>query len=280
MNKRQAKKKEKKSLQAKLLKQGQDPKKVKKQTQKQLKTSISQTEKKQKRKSQSDATYRKKTDYLLSQNIPLEGLTKTQINSIKIKDIESGNVTPNNYSFLKGRLFDYNTVHKLKGDKRLYFAYRDYSQNHSFEECLTEFSRMSDKQLLEKFIHVAELKPTYTKRKMDKDNISSSGKAGDYLFYYSTQDNIALYNKDVWKENSKPPKKVKVHPGDYQGYQVLKSNGRVSIDEVTPRKLMEVGCAMMYNITEWNRVAFYKNYYSMIKKEIPEFAERLPKPLN
>ena len=280
MNKRQAKKKEKKSLQAKAIKQGQDPKKVKKQTQKQHKTSISQTEKKQKRKLQRDVTYKKKTDYLLSQNIPLEGLTKTQINSIKIKDIESGNVTPNNYSFLAGRLFDYNTIHKLKGDKRLYFAYRDFSQNRSFEEILKDYESMSNTKLYEKFCHIAELKPTYTKRKTGKDNVSSSGSAGDFKFLYSKQENIEKFNNQTRKENRKPPKKVKAHGGDYSGYQVLKSHGRVSIDEVTPRKLMEVGCAMMYNITEWDRVAFYKNYYSMIKKEIPEFAERLPKPLN
>ena len=285
-NKRQKKKIEKRRLQNKVVAQtGKKEKEVQKYSYKQLDTIVSQNNKKAHKKKQRNLTYKKKTDFLLSHNIPIEGLTKTQINKIKISDIESGNVNINNYPFLKGRIFDFNEPKVLSENKRLYFAYRDYSQNKDFKGILSEYSGMTDQQLLKEFNRLAKLKPTFRKTKKKKSDSNTplnetSGQAGTYKFMYNTQDGIEIFHNDTKKENRKKPKKAREHGGEFKGYQVLKSNGRVSIDTASPRKILEVGCGIMSSVTEWDRVAFYKQYHKMIEKEFPELCELIPKPLN
>lgn len=287
-NKRQKKKIEKRQLQNKVVAQtGKKEKEVRKYSYKQLDTIVSQNNKKAHKKKQRDLTYKKKTDFLLSHNIPIEGLTKTQINKIKISDIEKGNVSVQNYPFLKGRVFDFRESKVLSGDRRLYFAFRDYSENKDFAHILEEYAILPNNALLKEFNRLATLKPTYRKTKKKKKRSSSneplndtSGQAGTYLFHYGTQEAIELFHNQTKRENRRKLKKAREHGGEFKGYQVLKSNGRVSIDTASPRKILEVGCAIMSSVTEWDRVAFYKQYHRMIVKEFPELAEMIPKPLN
>lgn len=274
-NKRQRKKQHKKQLEKKIVTLNIPEKEIKQYSYNTLVSIAEKEEKKKKNKQQRLARRNKKIKALHDKGLNPFDFSVKEIDSIKIKDVEKGNFNKGNYpAFFDKKLttFDFNTPYKLKNGERMYFAFRDFSGEMDFNEILKEFSNMTDTQLLDRLEQIATLRPSYK-----KGSNNSNGSAGDYKFLCQDQEDIETMSMEVYNTNRR--KKTKEHTGDYKGFQVLKNGRRVSYDTVTPRKLMIVANAIMHNVTELDRLAFYESFYSSVSRHIPDFAELLPNPL-
>ena len=214
-------------------------------------------------------------------------ISDRQIDSINLKDIESGRINRENYPFLYyNTKFDFDKVYRLKNGKRMYIAFRDYQGELDIEDAMREFSRYSNDELLTFLEGIVETPPSYQKGIKG----SSSGKAGAFKFVVAQQNVINIFNNETYNESRKYKRrkesadkgkrrsKRQQYKGDNVGFQVIKDGARVSHDEVTPRNLLIMANAICYNVTEQDRVAFYKRFYTDITRSVPDMAEVLPKP--
>ena len=282
-SKRQRKKQEKKRLQKQVLSFGYNPKQAEQLSYKSLlNISRKEEQKQQKRKRAKDSKNklrRRKAEYLESHGISLEGLTLKQIDAIKVKDIENG-VKPIRSGDKIG-YFDFDKVYTLKDGKRFYFAYCDLSGERSFEEIIDEFSSLTNEQLLKRLEYIVN-QPTTYQRGSKRNGVpasGSSGKAGTYKFVSAEQSVIEMFNRQNYNEKRRKPKsKRKTHKGGYKGFQVLKNGSRNSFDKVTPRNLLIIANAILYNIMETERKPFYNRFYIEVQKHMKDFSKLLPKP--
>lgn len=216
-------------------------------------------------------------------------ISDKQIDSIKLKDIESGRISRENYPFLYyNTKFNFDKVYRLPDNKRLYVAFRDFQGELDIEDAMREFSRYSNDELLTFLEGIAETPPSYQKGVSG----SSSGRAGAYKFVMADQEVIKMFNQESYNETRKDKRALKAQQtgkaqrkkrrqhfkGDTVGYQVIKDGNRVSHDEVTPRNLLIMANAIMYNVTEQDRTAFYRRFYTDITRSVPDMLEVLPKP--
>lgn len=246
----------------------------------------------QRRKLQRQNRITQKRFYLDSIGIPgalQRGVfTDRQIDHIKQKDIELGRVNRTNYPELFREMgFDYDQIYDLKNNERMFIAFRDYQGEVDIETELRRFSKESNGSLLDGLEAIVNTPPTY--RKGGKG--ASSGKAGDFKFMVADQETLLVFNKEAKKETAKDKRRLANQSkaskrklkrghfkGDKVGYQVLKDGNRLSYDKVTPRNLLIMANAIMYNVTEKDRITFYNRFYADITKHIPEMLEILPKP--
>ena len=282
-SKRQKKKQQKALLQRQVKAQAKllniDEKQIKKSSFSTLQTLSQKAEKVQKqthRKRRSDSrkqTRLKKQKYLESLGIDIWKLRVKDIDSVKIKDIEKRIVNSSNYPHLFKDSFDFDKVYHLPDNKHFFFAFRDFAGERSLEEILSEYEGLPIDTLLQRLEHIVNMAPTYQKGVRG----TSSGSAGEYKFQCADRGTIQMFNRETYNQNRRKPKRKK-HGGQKQGFQVLKSGRNISIDKVTPRRLLEVVNAFMYNVTEIDRQSFYRNFYSAVSRTMPDFAEILPKP--
>ena len=251
---------------------------------------ITQKEDKRKKRSKAkDDLRQRKKRQLEERGINPYDFTLTKIDSIKIKDFENGNFNRKNYpKFFEG-IFDFDKIYVLKNGERMYFAFRDFAGEKSLDEILAEYEGKNPQVLLDRLKYLASLVPAYTKKRRgsrldDESGRGTNGAGGDYKYTCAKQNVITDQGKDTYQENNrlrKKPKRKEHGKQIYRGFQTLKPNGfNNSTNVVTPRRLLEVMCAFMSNITEWDRVTFYKRIYTDIKKHMPDFADLLPEPLN
>ena len=209
-------------------------------------------------------------------NVMQRGLiSDKKIDSIRLSDIENGTITREKYSFLFYGTFDFNQIYTLKDNQRMYVAFRDYQGELDFAELLQRYSRYTDNELVDGLESIVNTPPTYKKGVTG----SSSGRAGDYKFMVAPQEVIKAFNNENNKKSRRGKNKRRMHSqGEKVGFQVMK-NGRLnSHSEVTPRNLLIMANALMYNITEQERGNFYSRFYTDIIKHIPDMKEILPKP--
>ena len=212
-----------------------------------------------------------------------------KIDSIRLSDIENNTVTREKYPWLFiSSSFDFDKIYKLKNGNRLFVAFRDYQGELDIEEALRDFARYNNGALVDFLENIVNLPSTHQKGVSG----SSSGKAGGYRFMIAPQAVIDVFNKDTYNESRKDKRALKNqgsakakrknkrqhYKGDKVGFQVLKDGQRVSFDKVTPRNLLIMANAIMHNVTEKDRVDFYRRFYDDITKNIPEMMEILPKP--
>ena len=190
-----------------------------------------------------------------------------QIDKIKLKDLH--NLSASDYPFL----FDFNRKYKLKDNKRLYLAFRDYQGEKNLDTLLKEYSRLSNEQLLKRLETLAHTYPTYSK----SSGTGSSGSAGDYRMTWAKQNVISDYQAETYNANRR--RATQKHKGQYKGYQVMKDGRNNSYAEVSARGLLVTMNAFMENITEIDRGIFYRDMYDNIKYHVPELAKILPEPL-
>lgn len=273
-NKRQKKKQKKRQIQQQLSQQNVS---VKKLNYNQLNTLYNEQlekerkayQRKEQKKKRADALRKEKFDYLVKE----KGLNPFDIKSSDLNK---------SWDFIKNiesQLFDFNKVYSFKDNERMYIAFRDFTGEHNIEDILQSLSRLSDEDLMNKLKELVNLSPTYTGRgKKGSKSRESSGRAGDYKFMVAKQQEIALFNTETRNQNRRKNKSHWQHTGDFKGYQTIKSKGRVSFDEYTPRNLLISAIAIMDNVTENDRTAFYNNFHAQIKYHNPQFAEILPEP--
>lgn len=236
-----------------------------------------------KRKQKRERNLNKKKQYLLDNGVDLWGLSDSQINKIKIKDIEENNV--NEYTYPKiykneGMLsFDFNKKYKWKNGQRLFIAYKDYQGEQSLESLLSMYSGMNDKQLLSALKEIALTPLSYGKR-----GDTSSGSAGEAILKVSSksviQGQVMRTLNDNKKNRSKWDKFIQSHKGHKpQDYQFLTdTKGNKSQDTYTPHNLLVLMNALLHNVTENNRASLYSDFYNKMQIHNKEFAALLPKP--
>ena len=283
-NKRIKRKKNKQRLQVELQSKKYDKKELKKQSYNSL-LKIEQKEIKRKKKRETaNKTYKKKTDYLQSIGVDLTGLTVKEIRAIKIKDIDNNNVNQSTYPHLFAkRDINWNKVYKL-GNDGFIIAYRDYSGERSFSDCINDYKKAKVDELLLWLDYIVKLPMSYD----SKTKLGSSGMSGDYKFMFDSTSNLSLFKEAIHQQNKESIKAIKERQKkrgwrasddkQHHGYQMLSSKGDLIINETTPKNLLIIGNAVMYNITEIERKNFYKSYYRMIQKYIPKMLDYIPKP--
>lgn len=241
---------------------------------------------KQRKSRQRKITYEKridrKIDFLESLGINHSHLSKKQIDSIKIKDIQLKNVSHETYPFLFPSTFDYNETRVLPNGNELYFAYLDIAGFQDFEELLKDLEHWSTSRLLARLRELAELRGSYV-----KGSSESNGKAGRYKFMYGQHVSILDQNKDTRKNSreikqEKNKKKWQKHPqGENREWQVLTTKtGRVGISEISGRAFIKIAVAIMDNVTEMERISFYNQFYDAVSRFFPEMLTDIPEPLS
>ena len=216
-------------------------------------------------------------------------ISNKKIDSIKLSDIENGRVNRETYPWLfYDTTFNFDKVYQFKNGKRMFVAFRDYQGELDIEDALNQFSRYSNGELLDFLQGIVETPPTYQRGVSG----SSSGKAGGFRFMVADQGVIEMFNKDAYQQTVKDrrakksqdsgktrrKKRRQQYKGENVGFQVLKDGRRVSYDKVTPRNLLIMANAIMYNVTEQDRLTFYTRFYTDVTKDIPEMIQILPKP--
>lgn len=288
---RKQRQKQKQKQQNKLLKTGLKPSQIQQLSNKEIEqkyTSIVTEERKQNQRKQTRRkqveTRAKKLDFKRN-SLEALGFDRKYATRVKHEDIEAykrgdkNALSRDKYPFLYFGKFDFNTVYSFKNNQRLYVAFRDYQGELDFSEILARYSKYSNGELVDFLESIVNTPPTYKKGVTG----SSSGRAGDYKFMLAPQEIIKAFNNDTYNETRrnkyKKKNKRRMHSqGEKVGFQVLK-NGRLnSHDEVTPRNLLIVANALMYNITEQERGNFYSRFYTDITRHIPDMKEILPKP--
>lgn len=214
-------------------------------------------------------------------------ISDKKIDSVSIADIEKAKsninfITREKFPFLyETQSFDFYKIYECKNGNRLYFAYQDWTGDlPSFLENVNTYLSYNGESLLS-FLEGAIRIPQTGKKGVSG---SSSGKPATYRFQCGKQEIISTFHKDTYnykKKKSKRKKKDKYgHTLDYkQPFQVLKTpNGRNSIDRTTAHNLLAVVNAILYNINELDRQAFYSEFYPAINRVLPEIGKILPKP--
>ena len=216
-------------------------------------------------------------------------ISDKKIDSIKLSDIKNGRVNRENYPWLfVSKEFDFDKIYKLKNNERMFVAFRDYQGELDFSELLEQYSKYNNGALIDGLESIVNTPPSYQKGVSG----SSSGRAGDYKFQVAPEEVIKIFNQEAYNEtrrdkralqNQRKGKRKKNdrrqhYKGEAVGFQVMKDGNRVSHSEVTPRNLLIMANALMYNITEQERGNFYTRFYTDIIKHIPEMVEILPKP--
>ena len=178
-------------------------------------------------------------------------------------------------------MFNYNEVRPLKNGEEFYFSFQDFSGNLDFEELIKELQNKSVDWLINRINELARMRKTH--KKGGKDD--SSGKAGQYKMMVGKHVSILDYNRETRTESrnmkNKPKRGAwKTHStGNNTGWQVLTTKtGRVGFSEMSGKSLLIIGVTIMDNVTEDERVSFYRSFYNAVGKHFPEMLNDLIPP--
>lgn len=211
--------------------------------------------------------------------------SNAEIDKIKIKYLEKA-VKDNNKDYQyysRVASFDFDKIYTLKNGEVVQFAFRDFAGETSLESIISEYDGLSPKRLLDRIHELNSKRPTYSKGAKKKGGGNSSGAAGDYKFLCGQKSAAVANRQDTNAENTRlrrHPKRKSHGAQTYNGYQFLKSNGHHTYtNEITPRNLLIVTCAIMANVTEWDRVNFYNRVYNdLVARHMPDLLPLLPYP--
>lgn len=226
------------------------------------------------------------------------------LDKIKLEDLKSGKYKRTDFSelipskdeefyFIQG--FDFEKVYQVPAGKKLHFAFRSLNGERDISEELERFSRYSNEELLSFLKTIKEMPETRSQNVKGKKgrNIGSSGQAGEGMIKMSSQPALQeLYNRqrnedrrgnNYDKLRSKVAKKKGInyqHSGIDYHWQTIRQadeNGRAkAYTEITPRKLLIIGNAILWNVTEYERGGLYNQFYSICCDVIPEMKNILP----
>ena len=284
-NKRIRKKKEKERTQRQLVRtQKYSEKELRKKSYNDL-LSISEKEsKRQTRKAYKADLRRRKIDELEKLGYDRSQFTLSEIDKIKITDIKENRFNRENYPKWFGVAgFDFDRIYTLKNGEVVQFAFRDFAGETSLEDIISQYEGLSPGRLLDILSNLNSTRPSYSKGAKKKGGGNSSGAAGDYKFLCGDKAAAVASRSETNAENTRLRRysKRKAHGAhNYTGYQFLKPNGHYTFtDQITPRRLLEVTCAIMANVTEWDRVNFYNRVYNdLVARHMPDLLPLLPYP--
>lgn len=191
--------------------------------------------------------------------------------------------------------FDFEKVYQIPKGKKLHIAFRSLSGEKDISEELEWFSKCSNEDLLSFLRSIKEMPQTGSKSVAGSKGkrVGSSGQAGESLIRLNSQEALSEVYSDERNADrrattfnkllSKSAKKKGLsyqHSGiDYhwQSIRQKDENGRLkAYTEITPRKLLIIGNAILWNVTESQRPGLYNEFYSVCTSIIPEMKKILP----
>lgn len=207
---------------------------------------------------------------------------KKDIDSIKIKDITSGNFNANTYPIFFATSWE--TV-KDFGGQVLLISWCDYSGNQDIADIIAEVSTWTIKQILNTIAYYYQMPETAEKCGTRYVAHSSSGKAGEARLFMADEETI---KQEVSDENEKTydmkwkPKrgKWKVHPsGNNIGWQRITGNHQYGFTSCSAKTMIVMCASIISNILESDRCIFYKKWWREFVEYFPEHKEDVPNPL-
>lgn len=224
----------------------------------------------------------RKKKKLLDLGYGVEGQTKKTIDKIKISDINEKNFSPKKYpDFFNTKekysyTFDFDKDYKLKNNKALYIAFRDYSGENSIFDIISDFNNKSIDELLEAYRYIINLKPSFNKSKYRKSNGAfgtSNGRAGDYKWMVADKD--VLLAEHNFTRNTNRRKRTRMRSGAHKGFQVIKDGKYIAHTHVCGRKLLVIFNSLMYNVMEELREPLYHRFIDFVKNYLPDMLKYL-----
>lgn len=162
-------------------------------------------------------------------------------------------------------------------------GYRDYSYNAALEDIISFVREKTTYQLLLDLRDIA-LRPLTG---LSGVKNSSSGRAGGGLILKGSYDELYQVRQEQYDSNRGLRRFVKswerIHFVPYRfrqdehiGMQFIRVGGRSIFNEVSFRELLIYTNAVLWNITEIERVDFYLKFYELIEEEFPQLLYLLP----
>lgn len=272
-------------------------------------TTIIKEEVRKEKKRETNRRYREKQKRLESDKrmlleivsgVPMEKWPRGTLGKLKqysIEDIQAGKVQvgSNINKPIKGVKNFYDELHKIPGGKKLSFAFRSLNGEVDIADELERFNGWSIQELLDNINKWAHMPQTRTKRKKGRKgwNTGSSGRAGEgridlltpgsfkelhykYDFNYNRRSNT--YNKKRSKIAQARGLEYQHTGSDYHWQyisQKTEDGNYKAYTEISIRKLLVIGNAIIENILESDRESFYKEFKQVCCTIIPEMKWKL-----
>lgn len=207
---------------------------------------------------------------------------KKDIDSIKVKDITSGNFNATTYPIFFANSWE--TIKSFNG-KILLISWCDYSGNQDIADIISEVSRWTNKQILDTIAHYYWMPETAEKSGTQYIAGSSSGSAGEARLFLADQDTIVQEVEDEKEKTHdlkwKPKRgKWKVHQGGNNiGWQRITGNSQYGFTSCSARTMIILCASIIGNILEADRKSFYKKWWYEFIEYFPEHKEDVPSPL-
>ena len=191
---------------------------------------------------------------------------------------------------------DFNKLHQIPNGKKLHFAFRALNGEKDIGDELDRFSKFRNEELLSFLQSIKDMPLTGSRNVSGKKgrNVGSSGQAGEGNVELISQNSLTeLIGKTRYNENRRAKTRYKKlaksaqkkginfqHSDiDYKWQYISQKteNGRsTGYTEISIRKLLIIGNAILWNIREDDREGFYNDYYSKCVQIIPEMKKILP----
>lgn len=233
-------------------------------------------------KAQRENLRQRKIDFLRNRGIDPFKFRKKDIDSIKIKDINSGNFNATTYPIFFADSWE--TV-KDFGGQVLLISWCDFSGNRDIADIIAEVSGWSIEQILDTIRTWLFKKQSAQKHGSHYVDGTSSGSAGESKVFCADKETIAVIADDL-KEKSKRMKwkpkrgKWKTHSGgDNIGWQNITGNNKYGFTQCSAKTLIVICASILPNILETDREIFYRNWWHVFVEHFPEHKEDVPSPL-
>lgn len=233
-------------------------------------------------KAQRENLRQRKIDFLRNRGIDPFKFRKKDIDSIKIKDINSGNFNATTYPIFFADSWE--TV-KDFGGQVLLISWCDFSGNRDIADIIAEVSGWSIEQILDTIRTWLFKKQSAQKHGSHYVDGTSSGSAGESKVFCADKETIAVIADDL-KEKSKRMKwkpkrgKWKTHSGgDNIGWQNITGNNKYGFTQCSAKTLIVICASILPNILETDREIFYRNWWHVFVEHFPEHKEDVPRLL-
>lgn len=240
-------------------------------------------EARKKKKDSAERLFKKKYWGLQNLGIDPSLCTRYRLKKVKLKDIESGNISRENYPFLFSSYeFDFDKVYHYPEGIGLALRFRDYTEENGVNELMMTYDSLENETLITILEGIVNQPKTYNKNAPNNGVGTSSGRAGTMRSSVTdekTAQKMIDSDNDKVKKGLENEKRKRVHTGYRKLWQSFTQNGSPIISSMTGHECLVMLNSVMYNITEDDRYTYYNGLYKNIVNFIPDFKVILPKPI-
>lgn len=233
-------------------------------------------------KTQRENLRQRKIVFLREQGIDPFKYRKKDIDSIKIKDINSGNFNASTYPIFFANSWE--IVKSFNGNVLL-VSWCDYSGNQDIADIIAEVSTWDIKEILDTIARYYRMPETMQKHGTHYVAGSSSGSAGESRLFMADEETIRQEVEDEKEKTHdmkwKPKRgKWKVHQGGNNiGWQRITGNHQYGFTSCSAKTMIVMCASIISNILESDRRIFYKKWWREFVQYFPEHKDDVIEPL-